>query len=59
MPLQRGETTRDGERVGWYRYGDSGKRYFYEIGNERSRATAKGLAERQGRAIEASKRRNG
>lgn len=56
MPLQQGYTTRDGERVGWYRWGESGKRYFYEPGNPHSRASAKGLAERQGRAIEASKR---
>lgn len=56
MPLQQGTTTRDGEEVGYYRYGDSGRMYIYEIGNKRSRAAAKGLAKRQGRAIEASKR---
>lgn len=56
MPLQRGYTTRGGERRGYYRWGDSGKMYTYEPGNERSRAAARGLAERQGRAIEASKR---
>lgn len=56
MPLQQGYTTRDGERKGWYRWGSSGRRYFYEPGNPRSRAQAKSLAKRQGRAIEASKR---
>lgn len=56
MPLQQGTTTRDGERVGYYRWGDSGKMYIYELGNPNSRAAAKGLAKRQGRAIEASKR---
>lgn len=55
MPLQQGYTTKDGERKGWYKW-PGGVRYFYEPGNERSRATAKGLAERQGRAIKASKR---
>jgi len=55
MPLRRGYTTRGGERRGYYRWGDSGKMYTYEPGNGRSRAAARGLAERQGRAIEASK----
>lgn len=58
MPLKRGYTTRNGERVGYYQWGDSGKRYFYEPGNVRSRASARGKAKRQGRAIEASKRRS-
>jgi len=56
MPLQQGYTTVDGERKGWYRWGDAGKRYFYEPGNDRSRATAKGLARRQGQAIESRNR---
>jgi hypothetical protein len=56
MPLQRGYTSRDGERAGWYRWGDGGKKYYYEPGNPDSRNAAKGLAESQGRAIEASKR---
>ena len=55
MPIQRGYTTVDGERKGWYRWGDEGKKYYYEPGNERSRSTAKGLAVRQGRAIESAK----
>ena len=56
MPLQRGTTTRDGERVGYYRWGDSGKMYTYELGNDSARRAAKSRAKRQGRAIEASKR---
>jgi len=56
MPLQQGTTTRDGERVGYYRWGDSGKMYTYELGNAISRGMAKSKAKEQGRAIEASKR---
>ena len=56
MPLQRGTTTRDGERVGYWRYGDEGKMYTYELGNASARRAAKSRARRQGRAIEASKR---
>lgn len=59
MPLEQGYTTRNGQRVGWFRWGSGGKKYYYEPGNEHSRASAKGLAKRQGRAIEASKRRRG
>lgn len=59
MGLQRGYTTRDGERRGYYRWGDSGKMYTYEPGNEDARASARSRAKRQGRAIEASKRGRG
>lgn len=54
MPLQQGTTTRDGERVGYYRWGDTGKMYTYQPGNRQSRERAKVLAKRQGRAIEAN-----
>ncbi len=47
MPVQRGTTTRDGERICFYRWGQSGKRYFYECGNERARKQAKARAEKQ------------
>jgi hypothetical protein len=53
MPLQQGATTRDGERVGYYRWGDEGKMYIYTPNNRQSRERAKALAKRQGRAIEA------
>lgn len=52
MPLQQGTTTRNGERKGFYRWGDEGKMYLYEPGNEGQRERAKRLAQRQGRAIE-------
>lgn len=54
MPVQQGSTTRDGERVGYMRWGDEGKMYIYEPGNRQSRERARTLAERQGRAIQAS-----
>ena len=47
MPVQRGYTTRDGERRGYYRWGEEGKMYTYEPGNARSRRAAKAAAERQ------------
>lgn len=55
MPVQQGTTTRNGKRVGYYRWGDSGKMYTYEIGNERSRQLARKRARRQGKAIKANK----
>lgn len=33
MSLQRGQTTRDGERVSYYRWGDGGEMHTYEPGN--------------------------
>jgi hypothetical protein len=54
VPIQQGTTTRDGQRVGYYRWGDEGKMYLYEQGNRNARLRAKRLAQRQGRAIEAS-----
>lgn len=55
MPLQQGTTTRDGERVGFYRWGDDGKMYVYEQGNPEDREDAKDKALEQGKAIESSK----
>lgn len=54
MPIQQGTTTRDGERVGFYRWGDDGKMYIYELGNARSRAQAKRYAKEQQQAAYAS-----
>lgn len=53
MPIERGYTTRDGERVGYYRWG-SGKMYTYEPGNEESREEARDRAEAQRAAAYAS-----
>jgi hypothetical protein len=47
MPLQRVGNS--------YRWGDSGKRYYYKVGDKKSREEAKAKAMRQARAIEARK----
>jgi hypothetical protein len=38
----------------YYQWGDSGAKYHYEAGNEKSRETAKAKAQRQGRAVRAA-----
>ena len=53
MPIQHGYTTRDGERRGFYRWGESGKMYTYPPGNESARKKAKEKARKQGQAIKA------
>jgi hypothetical protein len=50
MPVHR---SKDG-RGPYYQWGDSGKKYHYEAGNQDSRKNAKKKAERQGRAARAS-----
>lgn len=55
MPLQSGYTTRDGERKGYYRWGDEGKMYIYEPGDPASKERARNRAKKQGRAIEANR----
>ncbi len=50
MPVHRGK-----DRKGaYYQWGDSGKRYYYETGDQQSREAAKDKAKRQGRAARAS-----
>ena len=51
MPVHRGKD-KDGA---YYQWGESGKKYRYETGDKQSREAAKKKAEKQGRAIEASK----
>ena len=51
MPVRRGKD-KDGA---YYRWGESGKKYRYETGNERSRQAAKKKAEKQGQAVKASR----
>ena len=51
MPVERGYTTEDGKKVGYYRWGKSGKKYTYNPGNDKARERAKKKAARQGRAI--------
>lgn len=55
MPLHQGYTSVNNERKGYYQWGSSGKKYYYEPGNKRSRSQAKSRAMMQARAIEASK----
>lgn len=50
MPVQRGKDS-DGP---YYRWGESGKKYHYTAGNEKSRETAKSKAKKQGQAIKIS-----
>ncbi|MEZ5175145.1 MAG: hypothetical protein R2823_02950 [Acidimicrobiia bacterium] len=50
MPVHRGKD-KDGP---YYQWGDSGKKYHYESGNQKSREAAKAKADKQGRAIRAS-----
>lgn len=46
----------DGDyRWGYYQWGDSGERYYYTPGNERSRKQAHTKARNQAEAIEAHK----
>jgi hypothetical protein len=52
MPLQN----RQDAKGSFYRWGNSGYKYYYTIGNHRSREKAKEKAMKQARAIEAHKR---
>ena len=51
MPVQRGKD-KDGA---YYQWGESGKKYRYETGDEKSREAAKKKAAKQGQAVKASK----
>lgn len=54
MPVERGKDT-----VGsFFRWGTSGKKYYYTSGSARSRDYAREKAARQGRAIKASQSRH-
>ena len=53
MPVERGRDTNGC----FFRYGKSGKKYYYIAGNERSRNIAKNKAKKQGVAIAISKSR--
>ena len=53
MPVHRGTAIRKGKRVGWYRWGNHGKKYYYTLGSESSRKRARAKAEKQGRAARA------
>ena len=54
MPIQQGYEQRNGKRMGYYQWGESGKRYYYTPGNELGRKRARERAERQRAAAYAS-----
>jgi hypothetical protein len=51
MPVRRGKD-KDGA---YYQWGESGKKYRYQTGNDSSREAAKTKAEKQGKAVKASR----
>lgn len=53
MPVER--TTVNGKPA--YRWGKKGRAYTYTVGDAKSRTAAKNRALKQGRAIEASKKK--
>lgn len=53
MPIHQGYEVRGGERLGYYQWGEHGKRYYYTPGDDEERARAKERAEKQGRAAHA------
>ncbi len=54
MPVQQGYTTKNGKKVGYFRWGSSGKKYYYTPGNESARKRARKRAEKQAEAAYAS-----
>jgi hypothetical protein len=50
MPIRRSKDSKGS----FYQWGKTGKKYYYEAGNERSRKAAKAKAEKQARAAHAS-----
>lgn len=50
MPVKQGYN----KGKGFYQYGDSGKKYYYVIGNEKQRKEAKRKSIIQGYAIQAN-----
>jgi hypothetical protein len=50
MPVKRGKDNKGP----YYQWGDSGKKYHYESGNQKSRERAKDKAQKQGQAAHAA-----
>lgn len=50
MPVNRSKDSKGP----YYQWGDAGKKYYYEAGNEESRERAKQKAKRQGKAAHAA-----
>lgn len=53
MPVQKGTETVQGERKGYFKWGSTGKKYYYWLDSERSKTIAYNKALKQGRAIHA------
>ena len=53
MPLMNGKD----KNGAYYKYGKTGKKYYYQQGNKLSRSLAKSRAMKQARAINISKRK--
>lgn len=54
MPIKQGYGQHNGRRMGYYKWGNSGKKYWYTPGNETTRKRAKTKAEQQREAAYAS-----
>ena len=54
MPVKSGKDSKGS----YYKWGKSGKKYYYIAGNKKSRSSAKRKAEKQGKAIHASGYKN-
>jgi len=54
MPIKQGYEIVDGERKGYYQWGESGKRYYYTPGDKSSRTRAKNNAKAQQKAAYAN-----
>ena len=54
MPVRLYYTTKNGKKVGYYKWGNSGKKYFFTPGNKASRKKAREKAREQEKAIHAS-----
>ena len=54
MPIKQGYEQHQGERMGYYQWGDEGRKYYYTPGNETARKRAKSKAEKQREAAHAS-----
>ena len=54
MPVERGKDTQGP----FYRWGKSGKKYYYKANNKKSREVAHNKARRQGVAIKISQSKN-
>jgi hypothetical protein len=57
MPVKRVTRTRKGRTSPGYRWGSTGKIYFYKAGDKSSRAKAYKKAQAQGKAVKASQGR--